>query len=106
MKRFILFVSIAYIVTSVLYAQKVTGKLVDNDNNPLAGANVFLLSKVDSAYIAGTITDNDGTFVLESAKDGDILMCSLKGYHTFDENTKQVAKELNGKLYQKKLQSS
>lgn len=82
MTRFILFLSSAFLATSVLHAQNVIGKLVDNDNNPLVGANVLLLSKVDSAYIAGTITDNDGTFVLESAKDGDILMCSYVGFQS------------------------
>lgn len=80
-KYFILYICIAFLTTSVINAQNVIGKLVDNENNPLVGANVLLLTKVDSAYIAGTVTDNEGNFVLASEKDGGILMFSYIGYH-------------------------
>ena len=82
MKHFILAIGIAFLVTSVIHAQNVIGKLVDNDNNPLVGANVLLLSTVDSAYITGTVTDDDGKFVLASGKNGGILMFSYIGYHS------------------------
>lgn len=81
MKHFILSIGIAFLVTSVTHAQNIIGKLVDNENSPLVGANVLLLTKVDSAYIAGTVTDNEGNFVLVSEKDGGVLMFSYIGYH-------------------------
>lgn len=80
MKKFIL-ILITSIVVIQVYAQNIRGKVVDNNNSPLVGANVLLLTKVDSAYIAGTVTDNEGNFVLASEKDGGILMFSYIGYH-------------------------
>ena len=78
MKKFIL-ILITSIVVIQVSAQNIRGKVVDNNNSPLVGANVLLLSKVDSTYIAGTTTDNNGTFFLSSQSNGDILMFSYIG---------------------------
>ena len=80
MKKFIL-ILITSIVVIQVSAQNIRGKVVDNNNSPLVGANVLLLSKVDSTYIAGTTTDNNGTFFLSSQSNGDILMFSYIGYY-------------------------
>lgn len=79
MKKYIL-ILITSIVAIQVSAQDIRGKVVDNNNSPLVGANVLLLTKVDSVYIAGTVTDNEGNFVLSSEKDGGILMFSYIGY--------------------------
>lgn len=76
MKHYILSICIVFLATAVTHAQHVTGQLVDYDNHPLVGANVLLLSKVDSVYMAGTVTGDDGKFVLASGEDGGILMFS------------------------------
>ncbi len=48
-------------------ARTVSGRVVDNQSEPLSYANVILLS--DSAYVAGTITDDNGTFLFEHVAD-------------------------------------
>lgn len=82
MNHYILSICIVFLATAVTHAQHVTGQLVDYDNHPLVGANVLLLSKVDSVYMAGTVTGDDGKFVLASGEDGGILMFSYIGYHS------------------------
>ena len=43
-----------------LSAQTITGKLVDEQNQPLPYANIVLLSLPDSAFVNGTISGEDG----------------------------------------------
>lgn len=71
----------AFLSMHMMLSQNITGKLVDKGNHPLVGANVLLLSKADSTYIAGTITDSIGTFKFAPADKGGILMFSYLGYH-------------------------
>lgn len=63
-------------------AQTVSGKLVDEQNQPLPYANVVLLSLPDSAFVAGTISDADGTFTLETTMPNQLLRISSIGYST------------------------
>ena len=48
------------------FAQGITGKVVDENNEPMEFVNVVLLSNTDSAYIAGTVTKADGSFLIEN----------------------------------------
>jgi len=43
-------------------SQNLKGKVVDNKGIPIAFANVLLISKGDSAFIAGSVTKEDGSF--------------------------------------------
>lgn len=45
-----------------LTAQNISGKLVDENNQPLPYANVVLLSLPDSTFISGTISNENGSF--------------------------------------------
>jgi len=66
-----LLVSIILSMTAVLQlsAQSLTGKLIDETQQPMPYANVILLSLPDSAFVAGTISDESGTFLFpESSK--------------------------------------
>lgn len=38
------------------FAQNITGKVVDENNEPMEFVNVVLLTCTDSAFIAGTVT--------------------------------------------------
>ena len=49
------------------------GRVTDPENNPVAYANVVLLSKTDSTAVTGTVTDEDGRFSIPTDEDG-ILM--------------------------------
>jgi len=61
-----------------MFAQtfRITGKVLDENNNALAGANVYLENT-----LAGTTTDNNGNFTISKIKSGTYkLIVSLLGY--------------------------
>ena len=63
---------------------KISGKVLDSDNNPLPGANVYLKDSYD-----GTTSQTDGSFSFETAEKGKfIFVVSYVGY-------KQYQKEIN-----------
>ncbi|SHF05428.1 outer membrane beta-barrel protein [Dysgonomonas macrotermitis] len=54
--------------TSSMIGQTITGKVIDTESSePLAFANVILLNSVDSTFIAGSITDDNGSFSLKAS---------------------------------------
>ena len=61
-------------VTQNLQQHKVTGQILDNNGEPVIGANVIVKGKS-----TGTITDIDGNFSINAA-DGDILSITYIGY--------------------------
>jgi len=65
-----------------LSAQTISGKLVDEQNQPLLYANVVLLSLPDSAFVSGTISGEDGAFTLEATSQNQIVKISSIGYKT------------------------
>ena len=72
---------IATTVFSDVFAQTLTGKVVDENNEPLAYANV-ILQKADSTYIDGTVTDTCGVFTLNTNPDAVRLQVSFVSYVT------------------------
>jgi hypothetical protein len=54
---------IGIILPVSLSAQTVSGKLIDENSQPLPYANVVLLSLPDSAFVSGTISGEDGSFI-------------------------------------------
>ena len=65
-----------------LSAQSVSGKLIDENSQPLPYANVVLLSLPDSAFVSGTISGEDGTFTLEATSQNQLVKISSIGYKT------------------------
>ena len=65
-----------------LSAQTISGKLVDEQNQPLPYANVVLLSLPDSAFVSGTISGEDGSFTLDATSENQIVRISSIGYKT------------------------
>ena len=63
-------------------AQSIKGKVVDENNEPLAYANV-MLQKADSSYISGTMTDTLGVFVLEPDEEASMIHISFIGYESY-----------------------
>ena len=63
-------------------AQTVTGRVVDGDGRPLAYANVVAMSLPDSAFVAGAMTADDGSFTLDLKDTGRLLRFSSVGYKT------------------------
>ncbi len=61
-----------------LYAQKVTGKVVDETNTPIPGANVVIKGTTN-----GLITNNEGVFSIVPANmQKDVIQFSFIGYDT------------------------
>ena len=63
-------------------AQTVSGKLIDENSQPLPYANVVLLSLPDSTFVTGTISGEDGTFSLSSTAEKQLVRISSIGYNT------------------------
>lgn len=92
-------ISICLLISAGLtsYAQEILkGRVTDEDNEPVAYANVALLSKSDSTIVSGTITDEEGEFSIVSGQDG-ILLVAMLGYETMymmpSEDMRIVLKE-------------
>lgn len=66
-KRFVLLFFLPFIISSA-YSQMITGKVIDETNQPVAFANIILLSLPDSIFIQGTITDEQGIFSFDNAE--------------------------------------
>ncbi len=77
-----LFTSLMVFLSIGLSAQTVSGKLVDEKNQPLSYANVVLLSLPDSAFVSGTISGEDGFFTMEATSENQIVKISSIGYKT------------------------
>lgn len=69
-------------------APDVTGKIIDNNGEPMSFVNVVLLNPADSAFIQGATSGNDGEFTITTAETGGILKFSSIGYETLFVNTR------------------
>uniref|UniRef100_UPI0026253A90 carboxypeptidase regulatory-like domain-containing protein n=1 Tax=uncultured Bacteroides sp. TaxID=162156 RepID=UPI0026253A90 len=76
-----LFISVCVFISVGVSAQTVSGKLIDENSQPLPYANVVLLSLPDSAFVSGATSDDKGNFVLKdlSARSY-LLQVSYIGY--------------------------
>lgn len=82
-KKLVLLVMMFLSCTISLMAQNISGKVVDEKNNPLPYVSVVLQSAQDSSYVGGVATDPEGLFTL-SVKAGVeyALSVSYIGYVT------------------------
>ena len=79
MKRLILF-SMMCLVAIASTAQSISGRVIDEQAQPMPFANVVLVNRADSAYIAGAVTKNDGSFSIATDKQDGLLKVSSVGY--------------------------
>ena len=68
--------------TGEIAAQTVSGKLIDENKQPLPYANVVLLALPDSTFVTGTVTAEDGTFSLNTTTPNQLVRISSIGYNT------------------------
>lgn len=89
MKRLIS-LSFIFILSSAIYGQtKISGKITDESNQPLPGANIYLKDTYD-----GTSSEADGTFSFTSDEEGEFaLVVSFVGYQSHSENLTLDKKE-------------
>ena len=79
MKRLILF-SMMCLVAIASTAQSISGRVTDEQTQPMPFANVVFLNRSDSAFIAGAVTKDDGTFTIETERNNGLLKVSSIGY--------------------------
>lgn len=63
-------------------AGTITGRVLDENQVPMPYANVVLMNRVDSAFVQGIVTGEDGTFALTSDCNDCLLKISCVGYAT------------------------
>ena len=61
-------------------AQGISGRVTDEQTQPMPFANVVFLNRSDSAFIAGAVTKDDGTFTIETDRNNGLLKVSSIGY--------------------------
>ena len=82
MKRHLVMMLCLIAMAASMNAQSISGKLVNEKNEPLAYANVVLLSMPDSTFVSGTISDEMGAFRLTKDEKGQLVRISSIGYAT------------------------
>ena len=63
-------------------APDVSGKIIDENGDPMPYVNVVMMSMPDSAYVQGGITDEQGKFYLTALQNGGLVKVSYLGYKT------------------------
>lgn len=81
MKKIVLFSMLCLVATAVK-AQSINGRIIDEQSKPMTFTNVVLLSRADSAFIAGSVTNEDGTFTIATDCADCLLKVSSVGYAT------------------------
>lgn len=67
MKKESIVIAILSFICTQLTAQTLTGRVLDDKtNHPTEFTNIVLLNKVDSSFIAGTVTDFEGYFTIQA----------------------------------------
>ena len=82
MKRLLSLFVLATIAIPVLAKEDWKGKVVDEKGEPVAYANVAVLSKADSTVVCGVVTQEDGTFNIVTSETDGIMMVAMLGYKT------------------------
>ena len=82
MKRLIVLLLLAVVALPALAKGDWKGKVVDEKGEPVAYANVAVLSKADSTVVCGVVTQEDGTFNIVTGETDGIMMVAMLGYKT------------------------
>ena len=82
MKRLIVLLTIATLSLPCLAKDDWKGKVIDEKGEPVAYANVAILSPADSTVVCGVVTQEDGTFNIVTSETDGIMMVAMLGYKT------------------------
>lgn len=61
-------------------AQSITGKIVDEQGNAIQFANVAMLQSKDSVFVKGVVSDENGSFILNTPHQNGIVKVTCIGY--------------------------
>ena len=81
MNMHIIITALLALVAMTGQAQEIAGRVIDEQSQPMPFVNVVLLNRSDSAFVAGAVTKDDGTFSIstDNKQDG-LLKVSSVGY--------------------------
>ena len=79
MKKLV-FISMMCLLATATPAQNISGRVIDEQSQPMPFANVVLINRSDSAFIAGAVTDDDGTFSIATDHNDGLLKVTSIGY--------------------------
>ena len=65
---------------SSIAQSSIWGRIIDEQSQPMAFANVVLINRTDSVFVSGAVTKDDGTFTIETDKQDGLLKVSSVGY--------------------------
>lgn len=63
-------------------AQSITGKIIDEQGNAIQFANVAMLQSKDSVFVKGVVSDENGSFILNTPHQNGIVKVTCIGYRT------------------------
>lgn len=85
----IILITFLWLYSIASFSQSITGRVIDEQSQPMPFANVMLLNSADSSFIKGAITKDDGTFIINADCKNGLLKLSSVGYQTIFIATKQ-----------------
>lgn len=90
-----------FLKAGIVFSQNsISGKIVDESNEPLPFANIVLYDTDTDKFVAGTVSDDDGNYLLSNILDGNFLLeVSVLGF----ENQKSESFVLSDKTKVKVL---
>ncbi|WP_160137824.1 TonB-dependent receptor [Chryseobacterium sp. c4a] len=87
--KFLLFptVAISSMMTAQLTSVTLSGRVTTKDKEALPYSNIILKKEKDTAFVAGTITNEEGRFSMSEIKpDHYLLEASIPGYHIYKQS--------------------
>ena len=86
MKKLLLIITLAFCQLSLIARSpaEITGKVMDENNEPLPFATILLLSVQDSSLVKANTTDMDGSYTFEDIKAGDFFIkATMVGFEEY-----------------------
>ena len=80
--RYLLLFLLSLLSVNSLLAETIKGRIVDEQNQPMPYVNVVLLSQPDSTFVTGSISREDGSFMLNTTAQHQIVKITSVGYAT------------------------
>jgi len=91
-----LFVIFIFLSPTLILAQSITGKIVDQENKPLEFVTVAVINSKDSILISYDSTDKYGKFELTQISNGErLFQVHLVGYKTYQKTIKFKNEPIN-----------
>lgn len=80
MKKIILAISFLMVFSNIVAQKNYSGKIIDQQKEPIAFANIVAYKKIDNTLITGVISDDEGAFKIKSNTDDIYLEVSFVGF--------------------------